>query len=61
MNNLKTVNILSWSEYLKDWGKLNLYQWVQCLIDSGNISKQDGELAIGVYDANEGQIDIEFS
>ena len=54
----RITNILDWNDYLKDGGKLTYHQWIQCLIDSGNITKKLGTHAIEIYDEGEGILSI---
>ena len=46
---MKETNILSWSEYLAEGGQLTYTQWVQCLIDLDNITKEIGDRLISNY------------
>lgn len=37
-----TTNTLSWKDYRKDGGELTYPAWIQCLIDSENLSREEG-------------------
>ena len=37
-----TVNVLSWKDYKEDGGELTYPQWIQCLIDSENLDRKEG-------------------
>ena len=53
------TDILSWSQYQQEGGKLTYHQWIQCLIDSENITKQLGSKAIEVYDQGDMILSLE--
>lgn len=54
----KETDILDWNQYQKEDGKLSYHQWIQCLIDSGNITKRLGNRAIEIYDEGKGILSL---